>query len=66
MNSRCQGPDTVSAKVDAGMRQFLEAEADRLDLCRSEVVRRVFDTYRASRDGELACPSCGEGLNLRV
>jgi hypothetical protein len=66
MESRCQGTETVSAKVDDGMQSFLRREAKRLGVSRSEVVRRVFDTYRAGREGELSCPGCGEDLNLSV
>ena len=64
--SRCMGQQTVSTKVDGGMQTFLRREAKRLDVSRSEVVRRIFDTYRTGREGELSCPDCGEDLNLSV
>jgi hypothetical protein len=40
------------------MDEFLHAEADRLGITRAEVMRRIFDIYRDSREEGFNCPNC--------
>lgn len=42
------------------MREFIEDEADRLGVTRSELLRRLFDVYLASQEGRIECEHCGE------
>lgn len=56
--SRCMGDLPVGAKVDYEMHGFIEAEARRFGVSRSELIRRIFDTYRDSRREQLDCPHC--------
>lgn len=42
------------------MRQFIEDEADRLGVSRSELLRRLLDIYQASHQGRIECEHCGE------
>lgn len=64
--SSCQGNITVSTKVDARTRQFIEDEEEKLGVTPSEFLRRVIELYKGSQEGALVCPCCGEELNLRV
>ena len=56
---RCQGNIPVGAKVDEEMRVFIEGEAERLGVSVSELLRRLFITYRESRNENTACEHCG-------
>lgn len=60
--SRCRGDLPVTAKVDRQMKQFLDEEADRCGVTRAELIRRVFDDYKASRDEDLECPNCEQTI----
>jgi hypothetical protein len=62
--SECRGRIAVTTKVDAEMRDRLENEAERIGVYRSEVIRRLLDTYAESADGELNCPNCGCELHI--
>lgn len=58
--TRCIGEIPVSTKVDQPMRQFIEDEAGRLGVSRSEMLRRVLIVYRESRKENMACDHCGQ------
>lgn len=64
--SECRGRIGVTTKVDAEMRDLLENESERVGVYRSEVIRRILDTYAESLDGELNCPSCGCELQIEL
>jgi hypothetical protein len=48
------------------MHEFLEAEARRLSVSRTELLRRIFDVYRESRREQLDCPHCEETVVMDV
>lgn len=62
--SDCLGDLAVTAKVDQSMLDFLNAEAERCGVTRSELLRRVLDDYRDSRADQLECPGCGTTLHI--
>lgn len=62
--SRCQGEIPVAAKVDRPTREFVEDEAARLGVSRSEFLRRLLDTYRESQSGNAPCEHCGEPVRI--
>jgi hypothetical protein len=62
----CQGPETASTKVDRGMRNFLDTEAEERGICRAEFIRRLFDVYQENRMQGHSCPKCGENIVLPV
>lgn len=64
--AQCMGELPVSAKVDHEMHEFLEAEARRFGVSRSELVRRIFDTYRESRREQTKCPHCSNKVVMDV
>jgi hypothetical protein len=46
------------------MQDFLDAEAERCGVTRSELIRLVLDDYRDSRAGQLDCPHCDQEVQL--
>lgn len=58
----CNGDLPMTAKVDQSMKEFLDSEADRCGVTRSELIRRVFDDFRDSHRENLNCPSCGQPM----
>lgn len=56
------GPHAVTSKVDEELKKFLDAEAERCGISRSEVIRAIFEDFYSSRQGELECPECGQEL----
>ena len=60
--AQCYGDISAGTKVDESMKRFLRGEADRLGVSVAEVQRRIFDEYRATRDGAVECPHCGEAV----
>lgn len=64
--ARCTGRIPVTAKVDQRTQDLLERESNRLGVYRSEVIRRLIDTYQDSRQGDLHCPHCGGQLNIEL
>lgn len=46
------------------MREFLDDEADRIDVTNAELYRRLFDFYRESREIEPDCPHCGKPVTI--
>jgi hypothetical protein len=63
-SSRCQGDITVAAKVDKPMQEFIDAEAERCGVTRTELMRRVLDGFRDASAGQLECVECGTKLTL--
>jgi negative regulator of replication initiation len=56
--SSCSGEIPTGTKVDAEMREFIDAETDRLGISKSEFHRRLLESYRDSRREQLDCPHC--------
>jgi hypothetical protein len=66
MMSDCIGDLSIGSRVDKGMQEFLDAEAERLGVNRAELVRRLFDSYRESRREQMECPHCEETIVLSL
>lgn len=64
--SRCQGSIPVSTKVDKPMREFIEDEAQRLGMSRSELLRRLLEVYQDSQGGRMVCENCNEIEVIRL
>lgn len=64
--SRCRGQIPLSTKVDQPMREFVDDEAARLGVSRTEVLRRLLELYRSSRSGETPCEHCGETVEMEL
>lgn len=64
--SRCQGEIPVSTKVDRPTYKFVEDEAARLGVSKTEFVRRLFDCYRMSRNGEMECEHCSGAVAMEL
>lgn len=62
--SNCRGDQAVSARIDQSMKDFLEEEANRCGVTKAELIRRVFDDYRASRESQMKCPHCENEIML--
>lgn len=56
------GPHAVTSKVDEELLQFLDNEAERCGISRSEVIRFILLDFYASHQGEIECPECGQEL----
>jgi hypothetical protein len=54
----------VTTKVDAKMRDVLEADAERMGVYRADVAREAFDTYRKLRQAEFQCPHCERAIQI--
>ena len=63
--SGCFGDVPVAAKTDREMSDFLSHRANEIGVSKSELLRRLFDHYRESRDGELECPDCEKTLRVK-
>lgn len=55
---------TVATKTDQSMREFVQAEADRLGVTPAEFLRRLLELYRESRRESIECPNCGETVKM--
>jgi hypothetical protein len=66
MMSDCFGDTPNTAKTDREMSDFLSHRANEVGVSKSELLRRLFDHYRESRDGELDCPHCGENVTIKL
>jgi len=62
--SDCLGELPVSTKVDREMQEFLSDEAERLGITRSELMRRLFSSYRESRRENTSCPHCDGTIKM--
>ena len=62
--ANCHGSITLSTNVDREMREFIEEEAEKKGVTSAEFLRRLFDVYRQSGQGELICAGCGEPVWL--
>jgi len=56
--SSCFGDIPAGTKVDSSMREFIDAEADRLGVSKAEFHRRLLEFYRESRREQMDCPHC--------
>lgn len=50
LKARCRGPKSLSTKVDEETDQFLEEQAERAEVSKAEVLRRLIDFYRANTE----------------
>ena len=48
------------------MHQFVEAEARKHAISRSELIRRILDNYRESRREQMDCPHCESTVVMDV
>jgi hypothetical protein len=48
------------------MREFVEDEAARLGVSKTELLRRLLDTYRNSRAGNTPCEHCSEPVVIEL
>lgn len=64
--SDCMGKLPVTTKVDRGMKEFIEREAEKRAVTRAEAIRRMLDTYRHVHHGQVDCPGCGSGVEVRM
>ena len=62
--AQCHGELSCGARVDQSMQDFLDEEADRLGVSNAEVLRRILDFYRESRESETNCPDCGTDITI--
>jgi len=62
--AQCMGDVPCGTKIDKPMREFIDDEADRLGVTRAELVRRILDFYRESRENETNCPHCGNDITI--
>lgn len=46
LKSRCRGDNTLSTNVDGETLRYVEREADRAEIPKSELLRRLIDYYR--------------------
>ena len=60
--SDCLGDIAATTKVDREMHEFIDGEAGRLGVSKSEFYRRLLDFYRESRREQVDCPHCGETI----
>lgn len=60
--SSCLGDIAASTKVDRDMAEYLDSEAQRLGISKSEFQRRLFELYRESRREDVDCPHCGDAV----
>jgi hypothetical protein len=58
------GDVPCGTKIDRSMREFIDSEADRLGITRAELVRRILDFYRESRQEESNCPHCKTDITI--
>ena len=58
--SSCYGEVATGTKTDRSMAEFIESEADRLGVSKSEFHRRLLELYRESRREDVDCPHCSE------
>lgn len=66
MMSDCFGDIPVTAKTDREMSDFLSHRANEIGVSKSELLRRLFDHYRESREGALECPECGRTMKVKL
>lgn len=64
--AECMGAVPLSTKVDKGMDNFLEAEAEQLGTTKAELLRRLLDFYRESTESETRCPDCDSGITISL
>jgi len=62
--SKCQGEIPTGAKVDRDMADYVQSEAHRLGVSKSEFHRRLLELYRESRREKVDCPHCDETVVL--
>lgn len=62
--AQCHGELSCGARVDQSMQDFLDDEADRLGVSKAEVLRRLLDFYKESREDDPNCPHCGDEITI--
>jgi hypothetical protein len=63
--SELRGRHAVATKVHDEADQFVEAEAERMGVYRSGVLREALALYINCRHAEMCCPECGEDLEYK-
>jgi len=58
--SSCHGDIPLGTKTDRAMKEFIDSEAERLGVSKSEFHRRLLELYRESRREDVDCPHCGD------
>jgi hypothetical protein len=48
------------------MSRWLSERSEQLGVSKSELLRRLFEHYRESHAGDLACPECGGELRVKL
>lgn len=64
--SDCLGNTPVGTKTDREMSRWLSERSEQLGVSKSELLRRLFEHYRESHAGDLACPECGGELRVKL
>lgn len=64
--SDCFGKIPVTTKTDREMSDWLSHRANEVGVSKSELVRRLFDHYRESREGDIECPECGDTMKVKL
>lgn len=64
--SQSLGTVSVGTHTDKEMAEFIGEEAARVGVSKSEFIRRLFEHYHDSRNGDLVCPHCSETLQIRL
>lgn len=64
--ARCDGRIPITVKVDQRTHDVFEEESNRLGVYRSELLRRLIDTYHEARENELHCPHCEGELHFSL
>lgn len=60
------GTNSVGAGVDDDLASFLDDEAQRLGMTKTDVVRKILAFYQECRKGETPCPECGYDLEIEI
>lgn len=50
LKAECRGSHTLSTRIDREMNEFLDRQAERAEVTKAEVVRRLLDLYRRRPD----------------
>jgi hypothetical protein len=62
--ANCYGGEALSTRVDRETMNEIETVADRHDITRAELLRRLIDVFRDSRRGAFRCPDCSSRIRM--
>lgn len=57
---------SVGTKVETDVYDWVTKEADRLDISMAEMMRRLIEAYKFSKEGKFQCPGCGQPVEVTV